>query len=339
VVASTSAPVAGVTSETPGGPDAPALAAEPGAAAAPSPAVVAPRAGQPPAAHPLRQALAAIAAAAPTDATSSTAASQPAASPAPARTAAPVAPAPASDTARAGAHEGRTAAASRVDAATVTPAATFGAASDAGAAGDGSSDGAHDGFAAAASTLARAAESRLDLAAAFPSSADAATAVALPSVTGFGAGFGAAGDTMLRAIDLPAAARFEQTLSSVDPDVRNLQAMVRTVRLFTSGAGVHEARLNLEPEHLGPVALTVRVEQGSVSAHFRAETPAAQRWIETHQQELRAGLREQGLEVKDVVVTTDPDGRRDRQQHAQPARPSRPRRPQDADAPRFEVLV
>ena len=39
------------------------------------------------------------------------------------------------------------------------------------------------------------------------------------------------------------AARFEQTLSSVDPDVRNLQAMVRTVRLFTVGAGVDEARL------------------------------------------------------------------------------------------------
>ena len=209
----------------------------------------------------------------------------------------------------------------------MAPAAIFGAASDASAAGDGSSDGAHDGFAAAASTLARAAESRLDLPAAFPSTADTATAVALPSMTGFGAGFGAAGDTMLRAIDLPAAARFEQTLSSVDPDVRNLQAMVRTVRLFTAGAGAHEARLTLEPEHLGPVALTVRVEQGSVSAHFRAETPAAQRWIETHQQELRAGLREQGLEVKDVVVTTDPDGRRDRQQHAQPARPSRARRP------------
>ena len=116
--------------------------------------------------------------------------------------------------------------------------------------------------------------------------------------------------------------------------------MVRTVRLFTAADGAHEARLTLEPEHLGPVALTVRVEQGSVSAHFRAETPAAQRWIETHQQELRAGLREQGLEVKDIVVTTDPDGRRDRRQDA-PAAPVRraPRRPQGADAPRFEVLV
>jgi flagellar hook-length control protein FliK len=147
-------------------------------------------------------------------------------------------------------------------------------------------------------------------------------------------------------VDAPAvdtalpAARLEQALAALDPDVRNLQSMVRTVRLFTSGDGVSEARLQLEPDHLGPVALTVRVEQGTVSAHFRAETPAAQRWIETHQQELRANLREQGLEVKEVVVTTDPDGRRDRRQDAQPARPARLRRTSaDADAPRFEVLV
>lgn len=145
----------------------------------------------------------------------------------------------------------------------------------------------------------------------------------------------------LRAIELPASARLEQALAALDPETRNLQAIVRTVRLFTAGDGLSEARLRLEPDHLGPLSLTVRVEQGSVSAHFRAETPAAQRWIETHQQELRAGLREQGLEVKDVVVTTDPDGRRDRRQEGQPARSARLRRTAtpDGDAPRFEVLA
>jgi flagellar hook-length control protein FliK len=150
----------------------------------------------------------------------------------------------------------------------------------------------------------------------------------------------AATEPTLQPVDVPAAARFEQTLATIDPDTRTLQAMVRAVRLFTGSGGASEARLQLEPEHLGPVALTVRVEQGSVSAHFRAETPAAQRWIETHQQELRSGLRDQGLEVKDVVVTTDPDGRRERRQETVPARPARLRRAQpDADAPRFEVLV
>ena len=145
----------------------------------------------------------------------------------------------------------------------------------------------------------------------------------------------------LSPIELAIPARFGSTMAALDPDTQNLQAMVRTVRLFAGADGVSEARLSLAPDHLGPVALTVRVEQGSVTAHFRAETPAAQRWIETHQHELRSGLREQGLEVKDVLVTTDPDGRRDRRQDA-PAPQPRPRRPQgrpDADAPRFEVHV
>jgi len=44
--------------------------------------------------------------------------------------------------------------------------------------------------------------------------------------------------------------------------------------------------------------------------------------------------------VKEVVVTTDPDGRRERRQDAQPNRQARTRRSQvDADSPRFEVLV
>jgi flagellar hook-length control protein FliK len=167
-----------------------------------------------------------------------------------------------------------------------------------------------------------------------PSAAPALVAVPVP-VSGH------TPELAFRPIDMPAVARFEQTLASIDPDTRNLQAMVRTVRLFSGVGGASEARLQLDPEHLGPVALTVRVEQGTVSAHFRAETPAAQRWIETHQQELRSSLREQGLEVRDVVVTTDPDARRERRQDAPQARPARARRNagSDADLPRFEVLV
>ncbi|HEY8548643.1 MAG TPA: flagellar hook-length control protein FliK [Vicinamibacterales bacterium] len=139
------------------------------------------------------------------------------------------------------------------------------------------------------------------------------------------------------------AGSFAAALASLDMDATNVQNVVRSMRLQTLTDGASEARLRLEPEHLGAVALTVRVEQGSVSAHFRAETPDAQRWIETHQQELRTALREQGLEVKELVVTTDPDGRQ--QQERQPDAPSRQRpriRRQEAatwDAPRFEVVV
>jgi flagellar hook-length control protein FliK len=205
-----------------------------------------------------------------------------------------------------------------------------------GGSGDASADASTGERFAPAATVARTAAAGRALEAAVageaggPASAAGTAPVGLAPVT--------ADVQPLRAFDAPVPpVRFEHTLATVDPDTRNLQAMVRTVRLFTDGTGMGEARLQLEPDHLGPVALTVRVEQGSVSAHFRAETPAAQRWIETHQQELRAGLREQGLEVKEVVVTTDPDGRRERQADQQPRR-ARMRRA-DADAPRFEVVV
>jgi flagellar hook-length control protein FliK len=212
--------------------------------------------------------------------------------------------------------------------------------SDADASGERGADAGPLPASAVAARTAPALDLRFDPVASTPGAAPAplpvAPIAALPVVVS-----PLAADDALRAIELPASARLEQALASLDPETRNLQSIVRTVRLFTAGDGLSEARLQLEPDHLGPVGLTVRVEQGSVSAHFRAETPAAQRWIETHQQELRAGLREQGLEVKDVVVTTDPDGRRDRRQEAPQARPARLRRSAtlDADAPRFEVLV
>jgi hypothetical protein len=224
------------------------------------------------------------------------------------------------------------------DSSTSAPVAASAAGSETGSAGDGSPGGARDGSA----SLFRSGEAGLDIlatAAIRPSATILAPDALSAGLTAATPGLGGVSDTRMPAIELPTAARFEQAMQSLDPDVRNLQAMVRTVRLFTASSGASEARLNLEPEHLGPVALTVRFEQGTVSAYFRAETPAAQRWIETHQQELRSGLRDQGLEVKEIVVTTDPDARRERRQDAAPARPNRPRRAPAADAPRFEVLV
>ena len=323
---------------------APPVTAAPASAGTASPGVVRP------AAHPLRQALAALAAQSSTPVTDPAAetALAPGVQAAPATQATPAAshvatpavsaPVPSGD----GSQESRGATVSRVDVpVAMGAAAASSAAADAGATGGRSSDSAGDG--SATPSFLRPTDVRFDLPATAPVQPSATAAAATDAVAAAPASplpaFSAAGASPLAAIDVPAAARFEQALSSLDPDIRNLQAMVRTVRLFTAGSGATEARLTLEPEHLGPVALTVRVEQGSVSAHFRAETPAAHRWIETHQQELRTGLREQGLEVKEVVVTTDPDARRERRQDAQPARPARSRRAPTADAPRFEVVV
>ncbi len=317
----------------PGAPQ-PVTTPEPAVTASASPAAPRSRGAAPASPHPLRQALAAIAATQ-SGVEASALATTGATPQAEVVAATPALVGGAAGQVRGSAHDAHPAPVSSA-ASVASPVAAFLSSADAGSAGEGSSGGGADGGFARA-VVARGLESRLDtLAAAAAPTASDVIAAGLPPA----AGFGAAGDTLLRSIDAPAALRFEQALSSADPDIRNLQAMVRTVRLFTGGNGASEARLTLEPDHLGPVALTIRVEQGSVSAHFRTDTPAAQRWIEAHQQELRNGLREQGLDVKDLVVTTDPDARRDRRQDAPPARPARARRAQvSADAPRFEVMV
>jgi flagellar hook-length control protein FliK len=335
-------------------PDAPAAAATPTVTptatptATPTPTTDAPAAAAPAnpaaptraprAAHPLREALAALAATTPVDAPSTAAPTPPvtSGSSGPRTAASTAAAVPETAEASPAGRDARVVTAPRVD--TVAVPAAQAAGSNAGAAGEGSSDGARDAF-RGATTLFRGVDGRIEIptaSVARGAALDPASAAQVPTLTGPAT----PADTLLRAIDAPAAARLEQALSAADPDVRNVQAMVRTVRLFTAGSGASEARLTLEPEHLGPVALTVRIDQGSVSAHFRAETPAAHRWIETHQQELRSGLREQGLEVKEVVVTTDPDGRRDGRQDPKPSRQGLKRRtPSGVDSPRFEVLV
>jgi flagellar hook-length control protein FliK len=130
-----------------------------------------------------------------------------------------------------------------------------------------------------------------------------------------------------------------QPLAAADRE--NVDAIVRTMHVQWHGLSGSEARLQLRPEHLGQLALTVRVEHGEVRAHVQAETVEAGQWIEGHQDELRASLREQGLEIKEFVVTTDPDRRREGSS-SEPRPPrgrSRRARSSPDDGPRFEVVV
>jgi flagellar hook-length control protein FliK len=115
------------------------------------------------------------------------------------------------------------------------------------------------------------------------------------------------------------------------------EQIVRAVRLQWS-QGVGEAKLTLQPEHLGEVAISLRVEQGSVTALMRADSAAAAEWIRTHHQELQSSLDAQGLTLKalDVVVDTEDRRRRDPQDARGRQAPARRR---SANEPRFEVHV
>ena len=105
--------------------------------------------------------------------------------------------------------------------------------------------------------------------------------------------------------------------------------------------GVGEARLRLNPEHLGEVTISLRVEQGSVFASVRAESPAALQAIQSRQQELQAALEAQGLHLDHFVTSADPDEQRQHQSQYRPPKQTQARSlPTDeTETPRFEVLV
>jgi flagellar hook-length control protein FliK len=69
---------------------------------------------------------------------------------------------------------------------------------------------------------------------------------------------------------------------------------------------VGEARVQLDPHHLGAVSVALRVDNGVVSAVITAEQPAVRHWLETHESSLRGSLSEQGLQLDRLRV--EPDG-------------------------------
>lgn len=117
------------------------------------------------------------------------------------------------------------------------------------------------------------------------------------------------------------------------------QQIVRAIRLQWN-QGVSEARLRLQPEHLGEVRVSLRVEHGMVRADLQADTAEVRNWIRTHEADLRRMLSEQGLDLDHLTVQDEPSsddrhGQDDqRRHHRRAARASHGR-----EAPRFEVRV
>jgi flagellar hook-length control protein FliK len=113
--------------------------------------------------------------------------------------------------------------------------------------------------------------------------------------------------------------------------------IVKAIRLQWK-QGLGEARIRLEPEHLGEVRVSLRVQAGAVTAVVTAENPTVQAWIETRQQELKNALGEQGLRLQRFEVVVDPEGRRQSREAPPDAAPRRQRR-NSSGVREFEVPV
>ena len=117
-----------------------------------------------------------------------------------------------------------------------------------------------------------------------------------------------------------------------------LPQIVRSIRLHAV-QGTTEARVQLKPEHLGALNITLKVEQNQVTATIQADVAAVRSWIQSNEASLRQALSEQGLHLARLVVHEDgQQASRDQQDDERPRRQPRRRSWRDEGAT-FEVMV
>jgi len=75
---------------------------------------------------------------------------------------------------------------------------------------------------------------------------------------------------------------------------------------LTQGNGTTEAKLTLTPEHLGQVDIRIVMHNGTLTAQFIADNPAARDMLENQMAQLRASLNGQGLQVDRIDVLQQP---------------------------------
>jgi len=121
------------------------------------------------------------------------------------------------------------------------------------------------------------------------------------------------------------------------------QQIVQAMRFQLTASGGGDAHIRLQPEYLGDLTISLRVERGDVNATLSASAPEVRQWIESHEPLLRQMLTERGLHLDEFVVNDERQSdsspgdaqpeRRGAREQKQPAR-----RP-GAQGATFEVLA
>jgi flagellar hook-length control protein FliK len=129
-------------------------------------------------------------------------------------------------------------------------------------------------------------------------------------------------------MDAPRAPLLPETADSI----------VQSMRMqYQQGGG--DAIVHIKPEHLGPVSISLRVENGAVSAVVNADNPEVAEWLRANEHVLREGLASSGLHLERFAVRRDgqthDDARRSWKPPLAPERRRRALHPQST----FEVTV
>jgi len=126
------------------------------------------------------------------------------------------------------------------------------------------------------------------------------------------------------------------------PDERDLRHQIVQGIKFQWRDGVGDVKLTLHPEYLGEMTVTLRVDQGGVTAQLSADSPSVRAWAMANEPLLRQGLAEQGLTLSRLVVTEDaPESSPDREsrRRAPQQETPEPPAPRRSDTATFEIVL
>jgi flagellar hook-length control protein FliK len=143
--------------------------------------------------------------------------------------------------------------------------------------------------------------------------------------------------TAAPALGISSGSAADQPPATSNADGASLtQSIVQTLR-FQAREGGGEARIQLRPEYLGELTVSLRVNGGAVSAVLHADSPAVRSWIEDHQQDLRAALEDQGLTLHELAIDTEGRSNQENQTGQQQTPSQNRRQPREGSA--FEALL
>lgn len=135
-------------------------------------------------------------------------------------------------------------------------------------------------------------------------------------------------------VDVQAPEASEAPAQPADVLNQLLQAFRVQIR---DGGG--DAVLRLNPKELGEVSISLRVENGAVSATITTEVDSVGDWIENQESVLRDGLEDVGLRLERFVVERDGRQQQQQEQRDPSARAQAARRRREAASSTFEITV
>lgn len=138
-------------------------------------------------------------------------------------------------------------------------------------------------------------------------------------------------------LDLATHAAPPEGARGSQPTSESMDRLVQSMRLQSLKGG-GDAIIQIRPEHLGGVAISIKVENGAVSAVFTAEHAAVAEWLQSNQHLLREGLQGSGLELGRLVVQRDGESPYSGHDHAADSRRQPRRRPTQPEST-FEIIL